>query len=153
MRNDLCVLVAEDEPDDVYLLQVAFEDAGIRNPMHVVPDGAEAINYLSGSEKYRDRTEFPFPALLILDLKMPRKTGLDVLAWLRNDGAARYVPVIVFSSSAHPSDVTKAYDLGANAFVVKPSGMAERNEFAKMIKGFWLTLNVPPPETSSGEEA
>jgi len=147
------VLMAEDDPQDVFLLQRAFKDAEIHNPLHVVHDGQEAIDYLSGTGKFADRASFPIPAVLILDLKMPRKTGMDVLRWLRSEAGLCSLPVIMFSSSAHPVDVERAYLSGANAFLVKPSGIPERAEFVRMIKGFWLDLNEPPLVSTEGLEA
>ena len=150
MRTDRCVLLAEDDPNDVFFLQHAFKEAGIRNPLLAVGDGQEAIEYLSGVGKFSDRNRFPFPGLLILDLKMPRKTGLDVLQWLRQEDELRCVPTIMLSSSAHPTDVEKAYRLGVNAFVVKPPGTSQRAELARMIKSFWLTLNEAPLVCTDG---
>jgi CheY-like chemotaxis protein len=138
------MLMAEDDPNDVFLLERAFQSAGVPNPLRRVCDGQEAIEYLSGDGKYSDRSQFPFPGVFILDLKMPRKTGMDVLRWLRGVAGLRCLPVIIFSSSAQPVDVELAYQLGANSFVVKPSGVAERVDFARIIKAFWLTLNEPP---------
>ena len=145
--------MADDDENDIFLLRRAFRDADVRNPLHAVSDGQEAIDYLLGEGKYADRIEFPFPSIVILDLKMPRKTGLDVLRWLRDEAGLSCLPTIMLSSSAHPSDVENAYLLGANAFVVKPPGMSERTELARMIKGFWLTLNEAPLICIHGPEA
>ena len=138
------VLLAEDEPNDIFLLQHAFEQAEVLNPLHTVNDGQEAIDYLSGSGNFADRAQFPIPSLVILDVKMPRKSGIEVLAWLRQQKGLGCLPVLILSSSAHPDDVEKAYQLGANAFVVKPPGVAQRTELAKMLKGFWLSMNELP---------
>jgi len=153
MKTERCVLMADDDANDVFLLQRAFRDAEIPNPLRAVRDGQEAIDYLSGAGAFANRARFPFPFLLILDLKMPRKTGMDVLQWLRNREGLCCLPVIMFSSSAHPSDVEKAYRLGVNAFVVKPSGVPQRTELARMIKGFWLTFNEPPLICTEGLDA
>ena len=142
--NDRCVLLAEDDPNDVYLLQYAFEQAQVQTPLLTVNDGQEAIEYLSGIGEYSDRIDFPFPRLLILDLKMPRKTGMEVLYWLKQQEVLGCLPTIVLSSSAHPDDVEQAYRLGVNAFLVKPGGTSERTALAKMINDFWLKLNEPP---------
>lgn len=132
--------MAEDEPNDVLLLQRAFRDAGISDPLQVACDGQEAIDFLEGRGKFSDRSQFPLPSLLILDLKMPRKTGLEVLEWVRSKDGLRCLPIIMFSSSAHPGDIEKSYRLGVNAFVVKPLRVEARTEFARLVKGFWLTL-------------
>jgi CheY-like chemotaxis protein len=138
--------MAEDEPNDVLLLQRAFRDAEILTPLYVVCDGQEAIDFLEGRGKFSDRTQFPLPSLLILDLKMPRKTGLEVLEWVRRKDGLCWLPIILFSSSAHPGDIEKSYRLGANAFVVKPLRVEARAEFARLVKGFWLNLiELPLP--------
>jgi CheY-like chemotaxis protein len=153
VKTDRCVLLAEDDPNDVYFLQYAFQEAGINNPLKTVADGQEAIDYLSGTARFSDRNQFPFPGLVILDLKMPHKTGIDVLQWLLTEDELRCVPTIMLSSSAHPLDVEEAYRLGVNAFVVKPSGISQRAELARMIKSFWLTLNQPPLICTDGLKA
>ena len=153
MKTDLCILVADDDANDIFLLQRAFREAEIHNPLHAVADGQEAIDYLSGAGKYSDRSQFPWPALVILDLKMPRKTGLEVLEWLRSERGLCCLPTIMHSTSAHPADVERAYRLGANAFVVKPSSLSDRADLARMIKGFWLTFNEPPLICTDGLEA
>lgn len=145
MSTERCILMADDESNDVYLLKRAFRDANITNPLLAVHDGQEVVDYLTGAGKFASRAQFPLPSLLILDLKMPRKSGMDVLEWIRSSDGFRCLPTIVFSSSAHPSDVEKAYALGANAFVTKPTGIEHRADFARMIKTFWLGLIEQPP--------
>ena len=147
------LLLVEDDENDVWFLKRAFAEAEIDNPVQVARDGEEAIAYLDGRGAFADRRQYPLPYLMILDLKMPRKTGLDVLAWLRLQDVLHSLPVIVFSSSAHPQDVEEAYRLGANSFVVKPSVTAQRTEFARMLKGYWLGLNEPPAVCVEGVEA
>ena len=153
MKSGKPVLVAEDDENDVFFLQRAFQQAKIENPMHVVRDGQEAIEYLSGAGDFSDRKTHPLPRLLILDLKMPRRTGLEVLAWLHEQPELHCLPVIVLSSSAQARDIEKAYDLGANAFVVKPAGVEKRVELARLIGAFWLELNEEPLVCSEGVEA
>jgi CheY-like chemotaxis protein len=153
MRRPGHLLVAEDDENDVFLLRRAFAEVELTNPCHVVGDGQEAIEYLSGMGKYADRAQYPLPALLILDLKMPRRTGMEVLAWLQKQEVLYCLPVMVLSSSAHPGDVDKAYRLGSNAFVSKPSEKPEREILARLIKDFWLTFNQPPLLSTEGLEA
>jgi CheY-like chemotaxis protein len=141
VKKGCCILVAEDDDNDVAFLQRAFAKAEIDNPLYFVPDGQAAMDYLAGSGTYADRSQYPLPGLLLLDLKMPRKTGMDVLKWLRGQEAFLCLPIIMFSSSTHPAEIENAYRNGVNAFVTKPSGMPERTELARMIKGFWLTFN------------
>jgi CheY-like chemotaxis protein len=153
MKHSYCLLVAEDDANDVFFLQHAFKEANVQNPLQIVPDGQETINYLAGVGKFSDRSKFPLPYLLILDLKMPRMTGLEVLQWLHDQPELRCLPVIVLSSSAHRLDIERAYELGANAFVVKPSAVGKRTDLAKLIKGFWLDFNEAPAVTTEGLEA
>jgi len=153
MKQIYCLLVAEDDANDVFFLKRAFEQAEIQNPLHFVHDGQEAIDYLSGVGTFSDRAQYPLPSLLILDLKMPRKSGMEVLKWLDEQPELRRLPVVVFTSSAHQKDVERAYQLGANAFVVKPSNVSQRIELAKVIKGFWLDFNEPSLLSTEGLDA
>jgi CheY-like chemotaxis protein len=153
MNQVYCLLIAEDDANDVFFLKRAFQEAEIHNQLHFVHDGQEAIDYLSATGKFSDRARYPLPALLILDLKMPRKTGMEVLKWLAEQPELRRLPVVVFTSSAHQKDVERAYDLGANAFVVKPSSNGRRVDLAKVIKGFWLEFNEPSLVSTDGLEA
>jgi CheY-like chemotaxis protein len=144
VKNEFVILLVEDDDNDVFFLKRAFKEAGIENPVRVAHDGQHAVDYLAGAGNFANRAEHPLPCLVILDLKMPRKTGLDVLRWRREQPILHCIPVIVFSSSAHRNDVERAYQLGANAFVVKPSSNEERRDLAAFIKGFWLRFNEPP---------
>ncbi len=135
-----CVLVAEDDENDVLFLQRAFRQAEITTPLQVTRDGQDAIDYLAGSGRYTDRDQYPLPCLVMLDLKMPRKNGMETLAWIRGQETLEAMPVIIFSSSLHPEEIDKAYRLGASAFLTKPSGVKERLELAKRIKRSWLGM-------------
>jgi CheY-like chemotaxis protein len=138
------ILLVEDERNDVFFLEYAFQTAGITNPLQVVEDGQEAINYLAGKGKYADRTQYPLPCLVLLDLKLPRRSGLDVLRWIQEQPALQMLVVIVLSSSRDKNDVDEAYQLGARSYLVKPLSLGERLELAKSIKHYWLKLNVLP---------
>lgn len=144
------VLLVEDDENDVFFLQRAFDAAEVPNPLHIVVDGQEAIDHLAGAGKYSDRNQYPIPCLLILDLKMPRKTGMEVLQWKREHPILNYLPTIVLSSSAHRYDIERAYRLGAHAFVVKPPSTEARTALARFIKGFWLEFNQPPLACTEG---
>ncbi len=150
MNSTASLLIAEDDENDVFFLQRAFEAAEVKNPLRIVRDGQEAIDYLSGAGGFADRAKFPLPYLFLLDLKMPRKTGMDVLEWLSEQPELRCLPVVVFSSSAHRKDIARAYELGANGFVVKPSSMIKRAELAKAMGMFWLEFNEVPPICAEG---
>src|SRR6185369_15415772 len=114
------ILQVEDDPNDVFFLQRALKKAGVLNPIQVARDGQEAIDYLQGVGKFADREQFPLPALILLDLKLPLVMGLDVLKWIRQE-AGLTVPIVLLTASAQESDIAAAYCLGANGFLVKPS--------------------------------
>ncbi|HLS27146.1 MAG TPA: response regulator [Opitutales bacterium] len=145
MTNLSPILQIEDREEDVFLLQHIFKQVGIENPIYVAEDGQEGIDYLAGEGPYADREKHPFPSLVLLDLKLPRKMGTEVLEWIRADPALRSLIVIVLTSSIYEKDVQTCYDLGANAFLVKPSGMDNLKEMARALKDFWLVHNRPPP--------
>ena len=140
------VLYVEDNADDVLLLRHAFKRADILDPVQFAQDGQEAIDYLAGAEKFSDRQKYPMPRLVLLDLKLPRKTGIQVLQWIREQPALRKLPVIILSASAQESDVGRCYELGANAFLVKPSSIDTLGDMCRAIQHFWLSYNVFPPE-------
>jgi CheY-like chemotaxis protein len=145
MKNDT-ILHVEDREEDVFLLNYAFKRAQITNPVQVVMDGQEAIDYLAGSGKFADRTQFPLPSLVLLDLQLPSKTGLEILEWIRQQPAYRSLIVIVLSSSIHEGDIRRVYELGANAFLVKPSSTTILADMCQALKHFWLIHNQPPAE-------
>jgi CheY-like chemotaxis protein len=138
------ILLVEDERNDVFLLQHAFETAGIANPLQVAEDGQQAIEYLAGGGKYADRAQYPMPCLVSLDLKLPIKSGHDVLRWIQQQLALKVLVVIVLSSSREKNDVDTACQLGARSYLVKPLSMTKRLEVAKAIKHYWLQLSVLP---------
>src|SRR5215467_12684146 len=143
-REIATILLVEDDPNDVFFLRYAFEQAGIRNPLLAVEQGQEAINYLSGKGKYNDRSQHPLPCIILLDLKMPGVSGLEVLRWIKEQPYLACVIVIVLSSSNNESDIHEAYALGARSYLVKPLSVEERMSLAKAIKAYWLELNMLP---------
>lgn len=136
------ILLVEDNSDDVFFMQRAFKAAAITNPLHVAEDGDKAIEYLSGAGKFADRTAYPLPCLILLDLKLPGKTGLEVLAWVRKQAEFTTTIVIVLSTSREPRDIHEAYRLGANAYLVKPTSPAQLAELIGAIKTFWINHNI-----------
>ncbi len=138
------ILLVEDDPNDVILIKRAFDRARIANPIQVARDGEEAIAYLAGSEPYHDRSLYPLPMLVLLDLKMPRKSGFDVLAWIRAQEGLRRLPVVVLTSSKDTPDINRAYDLGANSYLVKPVAFEALIEMVKTLGFYWLILNQKP---------
>lgn len=138
------LLHVEDDPNDVLLLQRAFRKANAAITIQAVTDGDKAVAYLSGADEYGDREKYPLPAVVLLDLKMPRKSGLEVLQWVRSNEKVRRLIVIIFTSSKHDEDVNKAYDIGANSYLVKPVGFDMLVEVAKMIQQYWINTNERP---------
>jgi CheY-like chemotaxis protein len=144
MHHDT-ILVVEDEPDAITLLRHAFEKAGITHRIATAHDGDQAIAYLKGEGRYADRSVHPLPCLVLLDLKLPRCSGLEVLEWIRAQPGWRGLPVIVLTSSKERSDVRRAYAAGANSYLVKPSSLARLIELATAFRDYWLEHNEPPP--------
>lgn len=142
------ILLVEDSEDDVFILRRAFNAASILAPLHVAVDGAQAIQYLSGQNEFADREKHPLPNLVLLDIQLPHFTGLEVLEKIRRPGLVKRVPVIMLTSSSQPNDMRRAYDLGANAYLVKPSNLQQLATMAAAIKAFWIEHNqVAPGET------
>ncbi len=139
------ILVVEDDDDELALLQVGIEFARVTTPMYVVRDGKQAIDYLAGTGHYSDRKKYPLPTLILLDLKLPQVPGLEVLKWLRQQ-AALPIPVIILTASASQLDIQECYQHGANAYLVKPVGLADLVRMLEAIKQFWLEFNKPPAQ-------
>jgi len=141
MRNKDTILVAEDSEGDAFVLQRAFEKADIDADLRFVEDGQDAVDYLAGKGTFGDRKANPMPKLLLLDLRMPRLSGFDVLGWLKKDPTLRRLPVAVFSSSNVDRDVDRAYDLGANSYIVKPGSLSGYTEFIETLNRYWNEIN------------
>ena len=139
---DLPILLAEDNEDDVHIIQRGIEMARLPPPT-VVWDGVEAIDYLAGLGVYADRGQYPYPALILLDLTMPRKNGFEVLEWLKDEKRQRFPVVIVLTVSVSRADIDRAYRLGASSYLCKPSGLAGLNELAVKILQFWKLVKRP----------
>lgn len=140
----LPILLVEDSPDDALLIQRAFRKANLANPVQLVRDGEEAVTYLSGAAPYEDRARFPIPVLMLLDLKLPRRSGLEVLAWVRQESVVKRLPIVVLTSSRESVDVNRAYDLGVNSYLTKPVGFEALLEMVKNLNLYWLVLNEHP---------
>ena len=132
------LLLVEDNGDDVFFMKRAMATAGIAHPLETAADGQAAIDYLAGKGDFADRQRFPLPFLVFLDLKLPHKSGLEVLEWVRSQPLLRTLIVLVLTSSREESDVSKAYALGANCFLVKPPSGLQLNELVKLIRTYWL---------------
>ena len=142
--EDETILLVEDNPTDVLLIQRAFRKANVTVPLQVVEDGEVAVRYLSGEEPYTDRDRYPLPVLILLDLKLPRKSGAEVLAWLRQQPALKRLPVVVLTSSKEYADINHIYDLGGNAYMVKPVAFDNLVEIVKALNLHWIILNEKP---------
>lgn len=140
------ILLVEDNPDDQILISRAFAKARLANPLQVVADGDAAVAYLSGDGEFADRMIHPVPALVILDIKLPRRSGLEVLAWIREQGTIGRIPVVMLTSSRESEDVRRAYDLGANSYLVKPVAFEGLMEMVRQLGVYWTIMNEPPPE-------
>jgi len=140
----LCILYVDDDENDVVLLQFASEAAGMKDCFRTVTSGPQAMEYLQGYGPFADRSRFPLPDILLLDLRMPRMNGFELLQWVRSQPHLLGTVTIFFTASAHPDDVVRACELGANAFVQKPSTQAELIRFLRSLKAFWGEFHELP---------
>jgi CheY-like chemotaxis protein len=138
------VLYAEDDENDVFLMERAFDKVGVRYSLKAVPDGKHAIAYLSGTPPYTDPAENPLPALVLVDLSMPGTSGHDVLQWVRSQPRLSEIPVIVLTSSNQESDIHRAYLMGASGYMIKPGDPDELLRIVKAIDDKWLSGKKEP---------
>ena len=138
------ILLAEDNANDVELTMTALRENHVANEVTVVRDGAEALDYLFKRNAYAQRAGGN-PAVLLLDLKMPKVDGIEVLRQVKGDPQLRTIPVVVLTSSREEQDLVRTYDLGVNAYVVKPVDFLEFVDAVKLLGGFWAVVNEPPP--------
>jgi len=143
---DYTILLVEDDENDAMLLRMAFEKNGIANPVQWVKDGLEAVSYLNGDGIYADRTKFPFPEVLLVDLKMPRMTGLELLKWISEHPQFKIIPTIVMTSSRQELDIEHAYQLGANTYMTKPISFDELAKMVKLTHEYWAMSAKPKPK-------
>ncbi len=144
MPDQAVILIAEDREDDVLLIRRCLTRAHIFNPIQVVRNGDEVIAYLKGEGKFASRDEYPLPALLLLDLKMPRTDGFEVLRWIRQEPALKALRAIVLTSSEDMRDINEAYECGANSFLVKPMDFENFVEIGRFLKDYWLRIDKAP---------
>jgi CheY-like chemotaxis protein len=140
--SDNLILHAEDDENYAMLLQCTMEQAGFRNSLRRVKDGADAISYLKGEGEFADRARFPLPYVILADLKMPRVNGLELLKWIRHNPASGHLPVIMLTCSDEIQDVKHAYACGANSFLMKPPRVEDLKEMLAMLNTYWLRYNV-----------
>jgi CheY-like chemotaxis protein len=141
----LDILLVEDEPNDVFLIERAFSKCEFQHSLRAVNDGEQAVAYLGGAREFGDRKKFPIPSLILLDLKLPRRTGLEVLTWLRGrHDSLKRLPVVVLTSSKQSTDINRAYELGANSYLVKPVAFDGLLDLVKAPNGYWARFNEKP---------
>jgi CheY-like chemotaxis protein len=145
LLSNSTILLVDDSDDDTFLMYRAFEKAHLINPLIRVNGGEEALTYLGGEGKFADREKYPLPFLLLLDLKMPRVNGFDVLRWLREQDHLKEMLVVVLTSSTREPDINLAYELGADSYLTKLAGFDELVQLLNRLKGYWLITNVRPP--------
>jgi CheY-like chemotaxis protein len=144
MKKPEHILLAKDNETDVLLVRRAIDIAGVRASLEVVRDGQEAVDYLAGRGAYTDRVKHPLPKLMLLDLSMPRLDGFQVLRILRNDLHFTRLPVIVLTNSENPSDIKRAYELGATSYFRKPDSIEGLDEMIHVLHAYWLKFNHFP---------
>ena len=145
------ILLVEDEPTDAALITRAFEKAKVKNPVIHLVDGDQVLRYLAGKGEYADRVKYPLPAVILLDLKLPGATGMQILQWMRVQGEIKRIPVVVLTSDESPKTIDSAYDLGANSYLVKPGNPAEVVRMVQTVQQYWVNLNEPPQLVMSAE--
>ena len=141
------ILLVEDNQMDIELTLDAFHEAKLLNTIHVVTTGTEALDYLFGRGKFADRHQYPMPSLILLDLKLPGIDGFEVLQQIKATPVLKRLPVVILTSSKEEGDRALSYDHGANSYLVKPVSFDGFLGIVREINGYWLSLNVAPPES------
>lgn len=136
------VLLVEDSDDDALITKMACQRTGIPHTLQHVGDGDAAVDYLMGNGKYADRTAYPLPDLVFLDIRLPKRTGHEVLEWIRSQPGFRNLPVVILTTSREPSDISRAYSLGVTSYLRKISEQVEFGQAVRVILKYWLELNV-----------
>ncbi|UNU26160.1 response regulator [Microcoleus vaginatus] len=145
MSQTQTILLVEDNPVDILLMQRAFRNETFANTsLQIVRDGDAAVFYLNGDGEYSDRDRYPLPAIILLDLKLPRRSGHEVLVWLKQQPELKRLPVVMLTSSSQTLDVKRAYDLGVNSYLVKPVGFASLVEMMQSFSEYWLNYTQLP---------
>ncbi|MBE9063712.1 response regulator [cf. Phormidesmis sp. LEGE 11477] len=145
--RDHSILMVEDDSNDIFFIQRAFRQVNKTNPIRVVKDGEAAIDYLSGAGEYSDREQYPLPTLILLDLKLPRRSGTEVLKWLRQQPVIKRLPVVILTSSRENVDVNTTYELGISSYLVKPVSFDALSSMIATLNTYWLKLNEYPSVT------
>ena len=143
MDEEFPILIAEDEENDAIILEQALRKVGFENPFRFCRDGTEVLEYLRGEGRCRDRKKFPFPRILITDLKMPKMGGIEILKWLYHHPDCSLIPKIVLTASKNASDIQEAYKWGANSYLVKPGGYESLTRMLKLMFDYWNMCEKP----------
>lgn len=149
MTKPAHILLVEDNRMDIELTLDAFHEAHLTNTIHVAKNGQEALDYLFGQDQYADREAYPLPRLILLDLKLPGIDGFEVLRTIKSTPIMKRLPVVVLTSSKEEGDRALSYDIGANSYLVKPVSFDGFLGVVRQIEGYWLTLNIEPPENEA----
>ena len=145
LTNPVSILIADDDTQDTMLVRMAAQRAALGIRLESVSDGEQAIDYLLGRDVYANRQSHPFPSMMLLDLKMPRLSGFDVLDFVRRQPELRRLPVVIFSSSDDPKDIKRAYEAGANSYLCKPHSSDDLSALLKALGEYWCKFNHFPP--------
>ena len=145
LEKSVEILLVEDNPNDVELTLHAFRKHNLANRVHVARDGAEALDFLFRTGAYKDRHTQNSPHVVLLDLKLPKVNGLEVLQRMKEDAHIRMIPVVVLTSSREDRDITECYRLGVNSYIVKPVNFEQFTEAVRQLGLYWLLMNEPPP--------
>lgn len=139
------ILLVEDNEDHAEITMFTLQENSVVNPITWVKDGAEALDYLYNRGVYTDPVQYPVPGLILLDIKLPKVDGLEVLKQIKSDPMLRRIPVVMLTTSNREEEVFRSYDLGVNSYVTKPIQFSELSEKLKHICAFWMLTNTPPP--------
>lgn len=145
MKKKVSILLVEDDPMDIELTLDAFKEVRLDNDIRIVTSGEEALDYLFGRNQYADRAAHPLPDIVLLDIKLPGLSGLQVLQKIKNTPVLKRIPVIILTSSQEESDRSNGYDFGANSYLIKPVTFENFLTVVKQIYDYWLTLNIEAP--------
>jgi CheY-like chemotaxis protein len=151
MNDSGVILLVEDREEDAELIGKGLRRGNVKNPIQVVRDGEEAVMYLSGQGRYANHEEFPLPALVLLDLKLPKIDGFEVLRWLREQPGLRWLRVIALTSCEEIREVNRAHHLGANSFLIKPHEVEECAAMGELIQEYWLQADQAPTSYRPGK--
>ena len=142
------ILIVDDDVNDLFFIEKAFREIGVKDPIHTVNGGQQAIDYMMGEGKFSDRGVYAYPTFITIDLKMPGTDGFAVLEHIKNNPEWAIIPTVILSSSQDPDDIKKAYMLGASSYHLKPNSQADLREQLKVLHDYWMTCEVPMVDSS-----